>query len=156
MTGNPLIDKVLLGLNGAVAIGAAALVFYAHNSVKPPPTDQAAEAKSLEATAVAEAQVTPHTFKKMVVNIQSPGTRLRFLEVEMGVLPFAEEQKETVKSLEYRFQNVLIDIAGGMTPDELGSVTGKILLEGRIKKRINEELGMPLVKQIYFARFIVQ
>ncbi len=156
MTGNPMIDKVLLGLNGLVAIGAAAMVFYAHNNLKPPPTDQAAEEKSLESGVVAEAQVTPHTFKKMVVNIQSPGTRLRYLEVEMGVLPFAEGDKETIKSLEYKFQNALIDIAGSMSPDELSSVTGKILLEGRLKKRLNEEFGSALIKQIYFSRFIVQ
>lgn len=156
MTGNPLIDKVLLGLNGLVALAAAGLVVYSHTSIKAPPTDQAAEEKSLEAGALADAQITALTFKKQVVNIHSAGTRLRFLEVEMGVLPFAESQKEPLKTVEYIFQNALIEIAAGMTPEELSAVTGKILLESRLKKKVNEALGTPMIRQIYFSKFIVQ
>jgi flagellar protein FliL len=156
MTGNPLIDKVLLGLNGLVALAAAGLVVYSHTSVKPLPTDQAAEEKSLEAGALAESQISPINFKKIVVNIHSAGTRLRFLELEMGVLPFAESQKDAIKSVEYLFQNALIEIAATMTPEELGAVTGKILLESRVKKKVNESLGAPLIRQIYFSKFIVQ
>lgn len=156
MTGKPLLDKILLGLNGLVALGAAGIVFYAHNNIKRPPTDQAAEEKTLQDEALLGAQTTPLMFKKMVVNIHSEGKRLRYLEVEMGVQPFKEADKESLKANEYRFQNALVEIANTMTPDDLSSVTGKILLEGRLKKRVNEALGVTLVKQIYFARFIVQ
>jgi flagellar basal body-associated protein FliL len=156
MTGNPLIDKVLMGLNGAVVLLAAGLVVYSHTSVKPPPTDQAGEEKALQDGANTEAQITALSFKKQVVNLHNDGTRLRFLEVEMGVLPFEEAAKETIKTHEYVFQNALIEVAGGMTPDEVGSVTGKILLESRVKKAVNEKLGQPLVRHIYFGRFVVQ
>ncbi len=156
MTGNPLIDKVLMGLNGAVVLLAAGLVVYSHTSIKPPATDQAGEEKSLQDSAVAESQITALPFKKMVVNLHHEGTRLRFLEVEMGVLAFEEADKETLKAHEYVFQNALIEVAGAMTPEDVGSVTGKILLESRVKKAVNEKLGRPMVRHIYFGRFVVQ
>ena len=156
MTGKPLYDKILLGLNGLVALAAAGLVFYAHNNIKPVPTDQKAEEASLVQTAFEESQMKAYDFKAMVVNIYSEGSRLRYLDVELGVLPFKESDKALIKEREYVFKNALVTIAAGMTPDELSSVTGKILLESRLKKATNEALGAPVVKKIFFAKFVVQ
>lgn len=156
MTGKPLYDKILLGLNGLVALAAAGLVFYAHNNIKPIPTDQKAEEASLEQTAFEESQMKAYDFKSMVVNIYSEGTRLRYLDVELGVLPFKESDRVLIKEREYVFKNALVTIAASMTPDELTSVTGKILLESRLKKATNEALGAPVVKKIFFSKFVVQ
>jgi len=156
MTGKPLFDKILLGLNGLVALAAAGMVFYAHNNIKPVPTDQKAEQTSLEQTAFEESQMKAYDFKAMVVNIYSEGTRLRYLDVELGVLPFKESDRVLIKEREYVFKNALVSIAAGMSPDELTSVTGKILLESRLKKATNEALGAPVVKKIYFSKFVVQ
>ena len=156
MTGKPLYDKILLGLNGLVALAAAGLVFYAHNNIKPVPTDQKAEEASLVQTAFEESQMKAYDFKAMVVNIYSEGSRLRYLDVELGVLPFKESDKALFKEREYIFKNALVTIAAAMTPDELSSVTGKILLESRLKKATNEALGAPVVKKIFFAKFVVQ
>lgn len=156
MTGNPSLDKILIGLNGAVALAAAGLVFYAHTSIKPLPTDQKAEELNLQKSAAADNEVTAVTFKKMVVNIYTEGTRLRYLEVEVGLLPFSESHKELLKKAEFLLQDALIDIGARMAPDELSSVTGKILLEDRLKKRLNEKFGAQIIKQVYFSRFVVQ
>ncbi len=156
MTGKPLFDKILLGINALVALSAAGMVFYSHNVLKREPTDQKAEETALVQTAVAENQIQAYNFKSMVVNIYSEGTRLRYLDVELGVLPFKEADKAIIKDREYVFKNALVDIAGRMTPEELSSVTGKILLESRLKKTTNEALGAPVVKKIFFAKFIVQ
>jgi flagellar FliL protein len=43
-----------------------------------------------------------------------------------------------------------------MKASELNSITGKILLESRIKKRLNSILGAPIIKRIYFSKFIIQ
>lgn len=156
MTGNPMLDKILLGVNGAVAVGAAALVIYSHTSIKPLPTNQTAEEKALVDSAAADNQITPVMFKKMVVNVYAEGTRLRYLETEIGLLPFSDADKEGLKKAEHLLQDALIDIAGKMSPEELASVTGKILLEGRLKKRLNDKLERMVIKQIYFTKFIVQ
>ncbi|MBY0515765.1 MAG: flagellar basal body-associated FliL family protein [Bacteriovoracaceae bacterium] len=156
MTGNPMFDKILLGANGAVAILAAGLVFYAHNGIKRPPTDQKSEEASLIQTAELENQIKPFEIKKMIVNLYSEGSRLRYLDIDMGILPFKEGDLAVIKEREYLFKTKLIEIAGGMTPDDLTSITGKILLETRLKKATNEALGAPVVKKIYFAKFVVQ
>ncbi len=156
MTGNPKLDKILLGLNGLVAIASAGLVFYAHNNIKRPPTDQAAEETTLVTEAYTESQLKPYEFKSMIVNLYSEGSRLRFLDVKMSVLPFKEADKELIKEREYIFKTKLIEIASLMTPEELSSVTGKILLESRLKKAVTEALGASVIKKIYFGKFVVQ
>jgi flagellar FliL protein len=156
MTGNSLIDKILLGANGAVVLLAAGLVFYSHNNIKPPPTDISGEEKSLLDTAIADSQIKPHAMKQMTVNLYSEGTRLRFLNAEMNLVPFKQDDIETLKSNEHIVKNELITIAATMTPDELGSITGKILLESRLKKAVNQKLNQPLIKSIFFTKFLVQ
>lgn len=156
MTGNPKLDKILLGLNGLVALASAGLVFYAHNNIKPPPTDQAAEETTLVTDAYTESQLKPYEFKSMIVNLYSEGSRLRFLDVKISILTFKEADKELIKEREYIFKTKLIEIAGLMTPEELSSVTGKILLESRLKKAITEALGASVIKKIYFGKFVVQ
>lgn len=156
MTGNPLIDKILLGANGAVVLLAAGLVFYSHNNVKPPPTDISSEEQNLLDTALADSQIKPYAMKQMTVNLYSEGSRLRYLNAEMNLVPFKQGDVEAFKANEHIVKNELIRIAATMTPDELGSITGKIILESRLKKAINEKLPMSLIKSIFFTKFLVQ
>jgi flagellar FliL protein len=156
MTGNQKLDKIILGLSAVVTLGSAALVFYSHTQIKPPATDQAAEAQALLDKAQHDNMIKPFLLKQLVVNIPGRGQRLRYLEAEIGVLPFEESSHEIFKNNVHLFQNALVLIAADMDPDELMSVTGKLLLESRIKKKVNEELGKPLIKRIYFSKFTIQ
>lgn len=149
--------KILLIVNLVVVLAGAGLVFYSHNMLKPAPTDQAAEAQALKDGALANTQIKPVPIKKFVVNLHSQGSRLRYLDLEMNILPFSEDQKELIKANEHVFKDAVIEIASHLGPDELDSVTGKILLENRIKKKVNEKIGQtPVVKQIFFSGFVVQ
>ena len=74
----------------------------------------------------------------------------------MGLEVFEEADKEVVKAQKSFVEDSLIDIAGNMQPEELNSVTGRILLETRIKDRINNKIGKKAVKKIYFSKFIIQ
>lgn len=151
-----MVQKILIILNLVIVLAGAGLVFYSHNMIKPEPTDQVAEAENLKKEALESSQIQPVPIKKFVVNLHSRSTRLRYLDVEMNVLPFHEDQKELIKANEYIFKDVVIEIASHLEPDELDSVTGKILLENKIKKQVNAKLGQPVVKQIYFSGFVVQ
>jgi flagellar protein FliL len=152
-----MFQKILILLNLVVVLAGAGLVFYSHKVIKPEPTDQAAETKKLEKEAIAQTQVQPVPIKKFVVNLHSRSSRLRYLDLEMNVLTFNDEQKELVKANEHIFKDVVIEIASQLEPDDLDSVTGKILLENKIKKKVNEKLGeTPVIKQIYFSGFVVQ
>lgn len=150
-------QKILIIVNLVVALAAAGVVYYAHNMIKPPATDQALEEETLKKEATAVTQLKPVPLKKFVVNLHSKSSRLRYLDIEMNVLTFNEEQKELVKANEHVFKDVVIEIASQLEPEDLESVTGKILLENRIKKAVNAKLGgQPVIKQIYFSGFVVQ
>jgi flagellar FliL protein len=152
-----MVQKILIIVNLVIVLGGAGLVFYSHNMMGPPKTDQAAEALALKEGALASTQIKPVALKKFVVNLHSGSTRLRYLDIEMNVLPFHEDQKQIISDNEHVFKDVVIEIASHLNPDDLESVTGKILLENRIKKQVNAKLGdPPVIKQIYFSGFIVQ
>ncbi len=152
-----MLQKILIIANLAVVLAGAGLVFYSHNMIKPEPTNQDAETQKLKDEAIAQTQVLPVPIKKFVVNLHSRSSRLRYLDIEMNVLTFSDDQKEIVKANEHIFKDSVIEIASHLDPDDLDSVTGKILLENKIKKRVNEKLGEPpVIKQIYFSGFVVQ
>lgn len=151
-----MLQKILILLNLVVAIAGVGVVYFAHNIIKPEPTDQAAEAESLKTEALAQSQIQPVPIKKFVVNLHSGSSRLRYLDLEMNILPFHEDQKELIKTSEHIFKDIIIDIASKLGPEDLDTVTGKILLENKIKKQVNAKFGQPVVKQIFFSGFVVQ
>jgi len=152
-----MVQKILIILNLVVVLAGAGLVYYSHNIVKPEPTDEAAQAEALKNDAVASTLTQPVPIKKFVVNLHSRSSRLRYLDLEMNILTFEEEQKQIIKGNEHIFKDVVIEIAAQLEPDDLDSVTGKILLENKIKKQVNAKLGNPpVVKQIFFSGFVVQ
>lgn len=148
--------KVLIIINMVVVLAGAGLVFYSHNILKPAPTDQAAEALALKEGAIAQSQLQPVPIKKFVVNLHSKSTRLRYLDLEMNILTFHEDQKAIVKANEHIFKDIVVEITSHLEPNELDTITGKMLLESRIKKQVNAKLGQPVVKQIFFSGFVVQ
>lgn len=150
------VQKILVLVNLVVVLAGAGLVYYAHNMIKPEPTNVAAEVESLKAGAVEQASVQAVPMKKFVVNLFSRSSRLRFLDVEMNIVPFYENQKELIKSSEHLFKDVVIEVAAQLEADDLDSLSGKILLENKIKKQVNAKLGQPVVKQIFFSGFVVQ
>jgi flagellar FliL protein len=149
-------QKILIIVNLVVVLLGAGLVYYSHFMIKPEPTNQAAEEAALKKEASEKAKLEPVAIKKFVVNLHSGASRLRYLDLEMNVLTFHADQKEIVKNSEHIFKDVVIQIASQMEPSELDSMTGKMTFEGRVKKMVNERLGQPVVKQIYFSTFVVQ
>ena len=156
MTGNAGLDKIILGLNGVVIAAAVALVVYSHVVIKPPQVDKSAVVGSGIEESILELQKSPVTLDEIVVNLYSRERRLRFLSTQMNLELFLEKDRELVNILKPRIFDALIDIAGNMKPNELNSITGRILLENRIKNRINSEVKKSVIKKIYFSKFTVQ
>jgi flagellar FliL protein len=154
-------QKILILINLVVALACAGVVFYSHNMIKPAPTDQKAETEAIKTDAMNEMQLQPVPIKKFIVNLESRPSRLRYLDLEMNILTFHEEEKELIKSNEHIFKDIVIEIASHLAPEDLDTMTGKILLENKIKKKVNAKLitlnsGQPVVKQIFFSGFVVQ
>jgi len=148
--------KILMLANLVFVLLAAGVVIYSHTMIKPAPTDQALETEKLQKDAVQGAQLQPVPIKRFVVNLHSRATRLRYLDLEMNVLTFSEEQKQIVRSNEHIFKDAVVEIASRLSPEDLDTVTGKILLENKIKTRVNQKFGQPVVRQIFFSGFVVQ
>lgn len=152
-----MLQKILIIVNLVVVLAAAGIVFYSHNMIKPEPTNQVAEEEALKKNAQSNLDIQPVPIKKFVVNLHSKSSRLRYLDIEMNVLTFREDQKELIKSNEHIFKDIVIEIASHYSPEDLDSLTGKLLLEKKIKDRVNAKLGeIPVVKQIYFSSYVVQ
>jgi flagellar FliL protein len=155
VTGNALVDKIILFANAFITALALGLIFYAH-SLKKPRIDEKAEIMALVKQSKEASRTQTIPLKKLTINLYSRSTRLRFLDVQVNVLPFDESQSPMVTKNEPVIADTIINIAGDMEPDELNSVTGKIILEDRIKKYVNTVLTEPLIKKIYFSRFVIQ
>jgi flagellar FliL protein len=152
-----MFQKILIIVNLVVALAGVGVVFYSHHILKPEPTDQLAEIETLKQQATEANQLRPVPIKKFVVNLHSQSNRLRYLDLEMNILTFKQEQMELIKESEHILKDIVVELASHLTPEDLESVTGKILLENRIKKKVNARLGdPPTIKQIYFSGFVVQ
>ena len=159
MTGKKLIDTILLGVMMLATLSVVGLFYYTEKMYKKPPIDEHAEKASLLNSV--EAKGIPTFFKvdKMTVSLipknEVANSRMRWLEVEMHLVLFDAADLESMKKNLPLVQDRIIDISSKMGPDELNSLSGKILLEERLKREINKSLGS-VVKTIYFASFIVQ
>ena len=156
MTGKPIIDKILMALNLVVIIGALGLVVKANFLTEPPPIDPVAQEKMLEAEINTARDVKYFKLDKLTVNLPSKNKRLRYLDVEIHLKPFKNSQLSSIEQKKSRISDSIIDIVSKMTPHELNTLSGKILLEQRIKSRINKLYPMPTIEKIFYSRFIIQ
>ena len=156
MTGNKSIDTIILLI--ASLITAATLGVFVYSEMlyqRPTPSDAEEKSKLIEDSKVA---VAPEIYKvdKLIINLNSPTKRLRFLEVEVHLVPFKNDYMEKLDAKKFYIQDAIIDISSNMAPDELNTVAGKVILEERIRKRLNDFFGKSLIKEIFFSRFVVQ
>jgi flagellar protein FliL len=156
MFSNPLFFKVIYAINLlGLLIGVGAFFYAVFLFEKPLPNDQS-ELQSLKG----QARVIPKTeyikLKKMAINLYSRNSKLKFLEIEIQILPLKKSYSKVIKDNIYYLQDIIIDIAGNMNPNELNTLTGKILLEEKIKNRFNKKRGKPMIKKIFYTWYVIQ
>ncbi|NOT78524.1 MAG: hypothetical protein HOP07_05925 [Bacteriovoracaceae bacterium] len=160
MTGKKILDFILLGVMILATLAVTGLFYYTEKMYKRPPIDENAEKAALFSTVDAKAIPTFFKVEKMIVSLipknEAPNSRMRWLEIEIHLVLFESKDLETMKTYLPLVQDRIIDITSKMGPDELNSLSGKILLEDRLKREINHSLNRPVVKNIFFASFIVQ
>ena len=103
-------------------------------------------------------KVVTKSFKvdKLIVNLPSRRTRLRFLAVAMHLVPFEENEIKEIKKKEVLIKNVIIEQASKFEANELNTVSGKVILEGRLRKKLNALFVQKMIKDIHFSLFTVQ
>ena len=157
MTGIKAVDTIIILLL-LIATGGTlgVFVFTAKLHEKPYMDDQVEKEKLLEDSKKV-IFVTPYKFDKMTVNLKSKrSTRLRYLDVEMHFVPFDGDISEKMDLMKAEVKDAIIDITGHMRPDEINTVSGKIIYESRLKKEVNKIAKKKLIKKIFFSKFVVQ
>jgi len=156
MTGNKLADNIILILSFlATAVCVGVFVFTEMIYQKPLPSEQV-ELQRLMSDNKKKAFPAPFKLDQLIINLNSRKTRLRFLSVETQLVPFNHDSDDKFESYRSMINDSIIDIAGRMTAEELNSISGKILLEERIKKSVNKLMGKQFVKGVLFTKFVIQ
>ncbi len=158
MTGKPLFDKILLGLNILIIAGVG-YVFYAQSKMEPY-TDTNAELNEFNQTAIAETKSPPYALPKMTINLLSPKTRLHYLDTEVHLVLMKENYRSDIDDKKHGYKHqiisIIIETASALTPDQISTVSGKILLAERIKNNINIRVGKKIIQKVLFTRFVIQ
>lgn len=156
MTGNKSFDTILTALLLVATLGALGTFIYTEKIFVKPLPDNAVEEQNLKDEVKESSFVESFELGKQIINLKGRTKRLRFLEVECHFRPFKDTYIELLEKNKPFINDSVIDVVGSFTPNELNSVSGKILLEERLKNRLNEFFNKPIVKEIYFSRFVVQ
>lgn len=160
MTGKKLVDTILVALTLLTTLGVLGLFYFTEKMYKKPPIDEVKEKEALMKQT--DEKATPELFKletmvfSLIPKDSQKVQRMRYLEIEVHLVLFEAEDKEMLKNNLPVVQDRIMEISSKMGPEELSTLSGKILLENRIKTEINQKLNKPVVKTIYFSRYIVQ
>lgn len=160
MTGKKLFDMILLGVMTLTTLAVIGLFYYTEKVYKRPPIDESKEREAFLKEGNPKALPVFYKIEKMTVSLVpkdlSGIQRMRYAELEIHLVLFKSDDAGIIKTYLSVVQDKIITVASKMGPEELNSLTGKILLEDRLKKEINKSLGKPVVKSIFFSRYIVQ
>lgn len=156
MTGNKMIDTVIVGLCVLASAATAGIFVYTEMLFEKPTIDQQREIRRAKEQTLAVTR--PESFKldKLIINLHSRKTRLRFLDVQIYLVPFKSEYGDLLEAAKARINDSVIDIVSRMDPKELNSLAGKDILKNRIKNAVNVIVNKQAVKRINFSKFVVQ
>ena len=139
------------------SVGALSVFIYERFIFEKPLLDNLEELKAFRRDAkVAAEDNSAYQINKLLVNLPTTTSRLRYLDVNIYLVPFMAEDVRLFEDHRAIIHDKVIDIAGRMTAEELGSISGKLLFESRIKREVNAFLGRSSVKKVYFTRFVIQ
>lgn len=156
MTGRKLLDQLIIALTLLATLATVGVFVYTNIIYKKELPDGAKEMQALKDD---YSQINfPHTYvlDKITVNLDSATRRLRFLDVEVHLVLFQQEDSEILDTIKPKVYDAIIDVAAAISPDELNSLSGKLIFESRIKKRINDLAKKRVIKEVFFSKFVVQ
>ena len=135
---------------------AVLLFVYTQIIYEPPLPDN--ELEKMELKKDSRSEVVTKSFKvdKLIVNLPSHRKRLRFLAITTHLVPFKENEIKEIKKKETLIKNVIIEQTSKFQANELNTISGKVILEDRLRKALNALFSKETIKDIYFSLFTVQ
>ena len=156
MTGSKVFDNIAAAFLLSVTLATSGIYIYTQFIYEKPYLDNEKEFKLLQKKEKEKFNNNTYRLDKLIINLPSETSRNRFFEVRIYLIPFEGNDIRDFEDYKAVIQDSIIDIAGRMSAGELSSVSGKLLLKSRVKKRINTLMNKNAVRKIYFTRFIVQ
>jgi flagellar FliL protein len=156
MTGNKTIDTVILALAFIATATATGVFVYTNKIYKKPLPSNEVELQRLKDDVKGISVPESYKLDKIIVNLVSKTRRLRFLDIEAHLVVFNGQDIAILEENKAIINDKIIDIASGMTPDELNSIAGKLIFENRVKKAINGSFGRPIIKELFYTKFVIQ
>jgi flagellar FliL protein len=160
MTGKKLLDMILLAVMLLTTSAVIGLFYYTEKVYKRPPIDEKLEREAFLKELNPKAIPAFYKMDRMIVSLvpkdPSGAQRMRYLDLEIHLVIYKSDDAGIIKTYTPMIYDTIILISSKMGADELNSLTGKILLEDRLKKAINKNLDKIVVKSIFFSRYIVQ
>jgi flagellar FliL protein len=115
--------------------------------------------EAVEPTPQFNVNATPITYSldTYIVNLMGKtGMSKKYLKVGIMLGISSEEQKSGIDQYKPLINDSVLILLSSKTYNELGTVEGKIQLKQELIMRMNQVLGVPMVKKIYFTEFVVQ
>ena len=156
MTGNKAIDNVILFLTFLATAGCLGVFVYTEMLYQKPLPQNDVEMTSLMEDGKDQVFPAPFKLDPLIINLKSRKTRLRFLNVQVYIVPLNNNSVDLFENSRAMINDSIIQIAGAMEANELNSISGKILLEDRVKKAINKIVNQQVVKGLLFTKFVIQ
>jgi flagellar FliL protein len=160
MTGKKLIDTILTLVSLLTTLAVLGLFYYTEKIYKKPPIDENKEKEALFKETNKKTLPFLYKIDKMTISLSSENEknnqRMHWLEVELSLALFKEEDQGFVKAYQALVLDRIIGVTSKMGKDEINTLSGKVILEDRLKNEINKILEKKVVKNIYFSKFIVQ
>ncbi|MCJ8277478.1 MAG: flagellar basal body-associated FliL family protein [Bdellovibrionales bacterium] len=157
MTGNKGIDTIIAALATVASLLTVGVFVYTEMIYEKPLPDNEQAVEELMTQSKQQLFSDYFKLEPLIINLPSSKTsRLRFLSIKTHIKPFKSEYLDILEKEKAYIHDIVIDIVSGMKPDELNSLYGKILLDGRIKKTINKRFNKPIVEAIFFSKFTIQ
>ncbi|RLA65562.1 MAG: hypothetical protein DRQ88_02035 [Epsilonproteobacteria bacterium] len=152
---NKWINKILIFLYLAASCATLYLFISWYHYERPQIDESQARRKFLEDSRKLKVSDTLK-IENLIINLPSRTRKLRFLDLSAHIVPFNENDLKILEEQEYIIRDSIIEIAGKMRPKKLNSISGKLILEDRIVRRINDIYKQDMIKELYFSKFLVQ
>ncbi len=159
MTGKKLLDMILTGVSLLTTLLVVGMFYYTEKVYKKPPIDEEKEKALLLSEKTEKTLPTIFKVDKMIVSLSNKieqNQRMHWLEIEVNLELFKGDDLEFVKAYLPVIQDRIISTSSKMPPDEINTLSGKLILEERLKNEFNKALNKKAVYKIYFSKFIVQ
>lgn len=139
------LKMVLIGVIAVAVIGGAGLYLFKGG--------KSFSHSSASAKKKADAVSPLVALEPFILNLADPGRFLK-MTLQFEVTDAAGEQLVNMNKPQLR--DAIITLLGSETVDDISSADGKMQLKDQIILRANQELGKPVVKNVYFTEFVMQ